>query len=138
MASIFELEKPTFSRVVPGITLVEAAANANKVLKAEECIETLVTMTPDSARTLTTATGAAIIAAIPGCQVGTTTRLIVQNHATTANTLTLTAAASGVTIDGKTTEAVAGGKTAVFLLRVTNIDPGSENIDIYSIGQSAH
>ena len=64
---------------------------------------TIVSATPTTARAVTTATGAQIIALLAGQQVGDSTEFTIVNLAASAATITLTAGASGVTLVGLAT-----------------------------------
>lgn len=76
---------------------------------------------------------AAIVAAIPGCAVGTSFRVVIKNAADTAVTITLTANGAS-TIVGTAT--IAQNYTKEFLAIVTNITGGSEAVVFYSLGTS--
>ena len=72
MSSIFELEKPVFGRENSSVELVEAS-DADTTLTAAQSVNSLVTMTPTGAKTVTTATAAAIVAELgTGVRIGTT------------------------------------------------------------------
>jgi len=81
----------------------------------------------------TTPTSVAIVAAIPGCEVGSTIWFEVVNE----NTGTLTIVAGrGVSLSGKTT--VAAGYTRRYAIRVTSMTPGSEPaVTLYGISTAA-
>jgi hypothetical protein len=79
--------------------------------------------------TYTMPTAAALIALIPGAQVGTSFRVVVRN--TGDSTLTI-AGGTGGTISGVAT--IATANTKEFLARVTGIASGSEAITYYSLG----
>jgi hypothetical protein len=64
---------------------------------------TLVTSTPTTARNVTTAIGADIIALLAGEQVGDCTEFTIVNLAASAATITLVAGATGVTLVGLAT-----------------------------------
>lgn len=76
----------------------------------------------------TTPTAAQIVAAIPGCEVGTGYSFYIRN--TTAQTLTLVAG-TGVTLAGTTT--VAGTKTRFYIVRATNVTASSEAVDVVGV-----
>jgi hypothetical protein len=81
MASLFELEQPTFGRSTTG-KIVVAGADAATSLTAEQCIESIITVTPTTGRAYTTATAAAIIAALGDTvKVGQTFEVTVVNLA---------------------------------------------------------
>jgi len=111
MASIFELETPPFGRHSTGKLLV-AATDANTTLTAAQACGSITTMTPTANRTLTTPTGAEIIAEL-GLQakIGQTFEVNVVNLAASTYTVTFTAGASGVTVTGAAAVAAATGGT---------------------------
>lgn len=118
MASIFELEQPSFGRSSSGKLLV-AASNADTVLTAAQSVGSVVTMTPTANRLLTTPTGAEIIAELgPQAKVGQTFQVNVVNLAASTYTVTLTAGASGVTVTG--VAAVAAASSGTFIGRVAS------------------
>jgi len=111
MASIFELEEPAFGRHSTGKLLV-AATDAATTLTAEQACGSIVTMTPTANRTLTTPTGAEIIAELgPQAKIGQTFEVNVVNLAASTYTVTFTAGASGVTVTGAAAVAAATGGT---------------------------
>lgn len=81
----------------------------------------------------TTPTAAAIVAAIPGCEVGTGYDLYVKN--TTAFTMTLVAG-SGITLSGTTT--VTATQTRLYKIQVTNIGAGTEAATVVGVSTSAN
>ena len=83
------------------------------------------------ARSDVTDTAANIVAAIPGCMAGSSFEFQVQNNASGAYTITVTAGA-GVTLAGTMTIAQSNAKK--FLAIVTNATAGSEAVTIYSLG----
>ena len=115
-SSIFEL---TSDLSVQEIALskhpVKAAANEATTLTAAECVNGVVTMTPSTGRALTTPTGAELKTYIGGpLEIGTTFELTVVNVAAASHAITLTAAASGITLGG-----VAGMATVVHATSAT-------------------
>lgn len=92
-----------------GVTSVKRSAatiadGASMVATAAHIVtNTIVTATPTTARAVTTATGAQIIALLNGEQVGDCTEFTIVNLAASAATITLTAGASGVTLVGLAT-----------------------------------
>ena len=133
MASKFELEKPVFERSGTGLSVSAVADDGNTTLTAAQSIESFITMTPDSGgHKITTASAADIVAAIPGVQVGTTVRLIIQNMSGT-NTIALVLG-NKVERGGNATQTLGANKTSSFLLHVTNIkDP---EVYLYALGQA--
>ena len=132
MASKFELEKPVFGQVGTGLNVFEGKNDGNSTLDAVNCIETLVLVTPNSTHTMTTATAKDIVEAIPGVQVGTSFRLIIQNLASgTSLTLGL---GDRVTRGGGASFTLGAQKTSSFLLQVTDIETPA--ITLYALGQA--
>jgi hypothetical protein len=85
-----------------------------------------------SSRTDTLPTAAALVAAVPGAQVGTSFEFDIRNSGA-ANTLTI-AAGSGGTTSGTMTVGV--GSIRFFTLVFTNVTPGSEAYTLYSDGSA--
>jgi hypothetical protein len=101
-SSIFEL---TSDLAVLEVTAtkrsVKAAADEATTLTAAECVGGVVTMTPSAARALTTPTGAQLKTYFGGpLEIGTSFELTVVNVAAATHAITLTAAASGITLGG--------------------------------------
>ena len=123
MAGQFQLEEGISSRALSGVT-VTAASNENTELTAAQCIEGIVTMTPASSdKTITTATGSAIVTALgSGVRVGTSFALTVVNVASATRAITFTANASGITLGGAAAMAtVAAATSATYIGVVTNV-----------------
>lgn len=117
MASIFELEQPSFGRSSSGMALV-TAGNADVTLTAAQSIGAVVAHTPTSNKLVTTATGAEIIAELGAqAKVGQTFEVVVVNLGGASHTSTFTAGATGVTVTGVAT--VTHGTSATFIGRVT-------------------
>ena len=111
---------------------VAVPAHHALVLQAARCEARGV---PAAAATYTTATAAAITAAIGGdCKVGTTFMVVVLNASAGANTITM-AGGTNVTISGVAT--VAQNASKIFLGYVTNVTAGSEAITLYGLGSVA-
>ena len=111
MASIFELEEPSFGRHSVG-KIVVAATDAATTLTAEQTCGCIVTMTPTAARAVTTPVAADIIAELgPQAKIGQTFEVSVINLAAATHAITFTAGATGVTIVGSATVAAATGAT---------------------------
>ena len=133
MASIFELGDIP-GGLLPG-QMGLAAPTATATLTAANSYNTIIRGVPTAAATYTTATAAAIVAAIGGdCAVGTTFMLVVLNASAGANTITI-AGGTGVTVSGVAT--VAQNASKVFLGRVTGVTAGSEAITLYGLGSTA-
>jgi hypothetical protein len=111
MASIFELEQPSFGRHSTGKVLL-AATDAATTLSAAQSVGSIVTMTPTANRTLTTPVAADIIAELgPQAKIGQTFEVNVVNLAPSTYTVTFTAGATGVTVVGAAAIPAAGGGT---------------------------
>ncbi len=98
-----------------------AASDEATVLTADQAIGGVVTMTPGAGRALTTPTGAQLKTAIGNpLEVGTCFELTVVNGAASTHAITLTAAASGITLSGVAGMAtVAAGTSATYLFVCT-------------------
>jgi hypothetical protein len=111
MASIFELEEPSFGRHSVGKLLV-AATDAATTLTAEQTCGSIVTMTPTAARAVTTPVAADIITELgPQAKIGQTFEVSVINLASATHAITFTAGATGVTVVGNAVVAAAGAGT---------------------------
>lgn len=133
MASIFELGD------IPGGLLPSqmglATPTDTATLTAAQSYNTIIRGVPTAAATYTTATAAAIVAAIGGdCAVGTAFKLVVLNASAGAYTITV-AGGSGVTVSGVAT--VAQNAAKEFIGRVSNVTAGSEAITLYGLGSVA-
>ena len=121
----FHLDKPVFTGVVCQFRpITTPVGTANATLTAEQTVEGIVAMTPTAARTLTTATATAIVAAIGvPVQIGTTFELTVVNGAASSHALTLTAPTSGgITLSGDSAMATISASTsATYIGRVTGV-----------------
>lgn len=78
-------------------------------------------------------TAAAIVAAINGCQVGTSFRTWIRNTGAGAGSITLTTN-TGLTLSG--TVAIAFQQQKELMFVVTNVTPGAEAVTVYSLGAS--
>jgi hypothetical protein len=118
MASIFELEQPSFGRSSSGKLLVAASNTAGTTLSAAESVAAVITATPTGNRTITTAT-LALIKTELGDQfkVGQTFELHVVNKAAADHTLTL-AGGDSVTVEG--VAAVAALSSGTFVGRIAS------------------
>lgn len=81
----------------------------------------------------TTPTAAAIVATIPGCEVGSGCDLYYRN--TSGVTMTLVAGA-GITLVGTTT--VAAGQTRLYKIIATNVGAGTEAVTVVGISTAAN
>ena len=119
MASIFELEKPSFGRSSTGKALVAASNTAGTSLTAAQSVGAIITATPTGNRTITTATFAEIVAELGAqAKVGQTFELTIVNLAADTHTLTLAGGDAGVTVVGAA--AVAAASTATFIGRMNS------------------
>jgi len=108
-----------------GRTITAIAAASTSAPSAAAFINGIFTTTGGSTCTLTTPTAAAIVAAMPNCQVGSAGVVRIYN----ANSGTFTVSAgSGVTVTGPTT--VATTKALGYDLVVTNATSGSEAVSL--------
>jgi hypothetical protein len=107
--------------VAPLTTSVKACTDADTVLTAAEVLGTITTMTPGAARNITLPTAALLVAAIPGCKVGSTVELTVVNNAAATHVATVVKG-EGIT-DGSHADllAVAAKSCKTFKIRVTAI-----------------
>lgn len=133
MASIFELGDIP-GGLLPG-QMKLAAPTATATLSADNSFNVIIRGVPTAAATYTTATAAAIVAAIGGdCAIGTTFMVVVLNASAGANTITV-AGGTDVTVSGVAT--IAQNASKVFLGRVTNVTAGTEAITLYGLGSTA-
>jgi hypothetical protein len=133
MASIFELGDIPGGLLPGQITL--AAPTATATLTAAQSYNSIVRGVPSAAATYTTATAAAIVAAIGGdCAIGTSFRVVVINASAGANTITV-AGGSGVTVSGVAT--VVQNASKEFIGYVAAVESGSEAITLYGLGSTA-
>ena len=133
MASIFELGDIPGGLLPAQMKLAEPTDTAT--LSTANSYNAIVRGVPTAAATYTTATAAAIVAAIGGdCAVGTTFMVVVLNASAGDNTITV-AGGTDVTVSGVAT--VAQNASKVFLGRVTNVTSGSEAITLYGLGSTA-
>lgn len=117
MASIFELEDPNFGRMTEERTVV-AGTDAATTLTAVQSIGSVVTVTPTTGRTYTTATAAAIISELgANGRVGQSFELTLVNLASATHAITF-AGGTGVTITGNAT--IAAASSATFVARVAS------------------
>lgn len=99
---------------------------------AGQLLAGLILRDPNGAgRSDVTPTAALLIAALPGCDVGTTFSFRIQNDADAAETITITAG-TGATLVGTMT--IAQSNSKAFEVRITNITAGSEAYTLYNLG----
>ena len=77
---------------------------------------------------------ALMVAAIPGCVVGSSFYFTIRNTSSTAVSITVTANGADTTISGTAT--IAQNNSKMFLLRITNVTASSEAYTLYSLGTS--
>jgi hypothetical protein len=115
MASIFELEQANFGRATQGRVLL-AGGNADTTLTAAQSVESLITVTPSTGRTYTTATAAEIISELgDSAMVGQCFEVTIVNLAGATHAVTF-AGGANVTVTGSAT--VAAASSATFVGRV--------------------
>ena len=132
MASIFELGDIPGGLLPGQITL--AAPTATATLTAAQSYNSIVRGVPAAAATYTTATAAAIVAAIGGdCAIGTSFRVVVINASAGSNIITV-AGGSGVTVSGVAT--VVQNASKEFIGYVAAVESGSEAITLYGLGST--
>lgn len=90
-----------------------------------------------AARTDITDTAANIVAAIPGCIVGSGFEFSIANEDST-HTVALGGGAGVTIIPNDPSTAIPTNSTAIFLVVVTNIGGGTEAINVYALGASVH
>lgn len=83
----------------------------------------------------TTPTAAAIVASIPGCEVGSRIRFYVRNKNTGILTIL---AGTGVTLDADSTTTIATLFTRLYEARVTNATIGTEAVTLYGISTAGN
>ena len=117
MASIFELEQANFGRITEGHVLL-AGGNADTTLTAAQSVESVVTVTPTTGRTYTTATAADIISELGNsAKVGQCFEVTIVNLASATHAVTF-AGGTSATVSGNAT--VAAATSATFLGRVAS------------------
>lgn len=115
MASIFELEQANFGRATQGRVLL-AGGNADTTLTAAQSVESLITVTPSTGRTYTTATAAEIISELGDSgMVGQCFEVTIVNLAGATHAITF-AGGTSVSVTGSAT--VAAASSATFVGRV--------------------
>ena len=131
MASLFDLGDIPVG-LIPG-TMSFAEPTATATLSTANSYNVLIRGVPTAAATYTTATAAAILAALGSdATVGTTFQAVVINASAGANTITF-AGGSGVTVSGVAT--VAQNASKVFIGRVTDV--ATPAITYYGLGSVA-
>lgn len=115
---------------------VVALTDASATLSASDMIDkTIFTITPTSARTLTTETAANLVAGMSGAGVGSWFEFTIINLATTSGRTATLSAGSGVTIVGSRVCNIAASddhsSSATFIAIFTNITGGSQAVSVY-------
>lgn len=134
-SSIFELTSDlSVQEIAISKRPVKAATDAATTLTAAECVDGVVTMTPTAGRALTTPTGADLKSYIGGpLEIGTSFELTVVNVAASTHAITLTAAASGITLVGVAAMAtVAAASSATYVFTCTAV--GTPAFSVYRKG----
>jgi len=119
-----------YPTVTPAVNAVAAAVTYTA---AEILSGFLLRDALSSARADLLPTAAAIVAAINGCQVGTSFRTWIRNTGAGAGSITLTTN-TGLTLSG--TVAIVFQQQKELLFVVTNNTVGSEAVTVYSLGAS--
>lgn len=109
------------------------ASGATVTYSTDQVLGGVITDVITAACAATLPTPAAIVAAIPGCVVGTTFELIIRNLAASAITITVTANGAS-TIAGTAT--IAQNTARTFKAIVTNVTPGSEAVVFTSVASA--
>jgi len=117
MAGMFHLEEGASRRMLNGTVLLAAADEAT-TLTAAQSINSIITMTPNTSRAVTTPVAADIIGALDEFRVGSTFEVTIVNLASADHPIVFTAGATGVTVTGSGT--VAAATTATFKGRVAS------------------
>ena len=119
----------------PKCTLTSLTSAATVTYSAAQVVNGFISDAVSAACAATLPAPANIVAAIPGCVVGTSFEFILKNAASGAFTITLTASGAS-TIVGTAT--VDQNNTRRFKAIVTNITGSSEAVVFYSLGSAAH
>lgn len=112
---------------------VNAVAAAVTYTAAELLSGLLLRDTLSAARADLLPTAANLVAAINGCQVGTSFKVLIRNTSAGAGSITLTAN-TGATISG--TAVIVFQQQKELRIVITNVTPGSEAYVAYSMGVS--
>jgi hypothetical protein len=124
---------PHFNTLVyPFFTVTTLTTASNLTLTAAQILGGLILRDPNAAgRTDTLPTAALLVAAIPGCQIGSAFEFTIRNDSGGANTITVAAGSGGTT---KGTMTVAQNNMKRFAVVMTAVATGSETYDVYSLG----
>ncbi len=120
-------------RIVQLMSATTNATASDQTFTAAQLLGGLILRDPNGGpRADLLPTAALLVAAIPGCAVGTAFEFSIRNTADAAETITVTAPDAAVTISGTATIAQSNAKK--FLVIVTNIGGGTEAYTAYSLG----
>lgn len=124
---------PFLSTLATFFTTVTSKTTASAVTyTAAEVLGGVILRDPNGgARADLFPTAAQLVAAVPGCNVGTSLEMFIRNDADAAETITMTTN-TGLTLSGVMT--IAQNNAKKFLVRFTNVTPGSEAVTIYGLG----
>lgn len=124
---------PKFSGLVfENRTIVTNATAAAVTHTVAELLSGVVNRdTGSAARADLFPTAAAIVAAINGCQIGTSFRTLIRNTSAGAGSITHTTN-TGLTLTGTVVIPFQSSKEYLFI--VTNVTPGSEAVTVLSLG----
>lgn len=118
-------------RITPTAQVATAGAGT---YTAGQVLSGMILRDPAGAsRTDTLPTAALLIAAWPGCQIGSMIDFTVENQADAAETITVAAGTGGTAASGHTLT-IAQSNSKEFRIRVTGITPGSEAYALYNRG----
>ena len=109
-------------------TLSVSAINATATATAAEVVSGLITSTTGAAVSITLPTAALLMAAVPGCRVGTVVVCYIANLGG-ANAITILGG-TGLTIDADN-DTIAAGTGCALLIRFTVVTSGSETAIAY-------
>lgn len=120
----------------PKVTVTTTTTAAAVTFTAAEVLGGLILRDPAGAgRADLLPTAAALLAAIPGAEVGTAFRFTIRNTADAAETITVTTN-TGLTLSGTMT--IAQNNSKEFLAVFTDVDAGEAAVTIYSLGTVVH
>lgn len=124
------------NRVVQLTTVTTQATASDQTYTAAQLLGGIILRDPaGGARADLVPAAADLVAAIPGCAVGTSFRFTLRNTADADETITVTTN-TGVTTSGTMT--VAQNNSKDFLVVVTNVTAATEAYGLYSLGTLVH
>lgn len=119
-------------------TITLTTAGGVVTLTTAQLLNGLLRCDCQDAQTMNTPTAAAIVAAINGCQVGTSFDVDVINYGDTVLTIALGAGVTKVTVAAVAAVLTLATLTAKRLkFVVTNVTAGSEAVEVYAFGSTA-